>query len=160
MPRPDNRISVGKTTLAILNGEMDLTEWTDEELERGQRRDRNGRWSGRKPKVVARELYDEFVQRKLTEASALLRESAYDAVEVLISIARDPNAENRDRLKAVDMILTRVMGKEPVKVELQVRQKWEDALDASVVTLAQMGEITDADWWERPEDDGEGMAPG
>jgi hypothetical protein len=149
----DNRISVGKTTLAILAGEDDLSGWSDEELERGQKRDPHGRWVGRKPKVVARPLYDELVRRKLSAASDLLRANTHAAVQVLVDIAKDPRAENRDRLKAVEMILNRTLGKEPVKVAVEVKAKWEEALAAAIIDSA---ETIDVPSWEEPDDDGEG----
>jgi hypothetical protein len=157
MGKPDNRITIGKTTMAILHGEDDLSGWTEEELERGQRRDRNGRWSGKRPTVVARALYDELTRRKLSAASDLLRDNTYAAVQVLTDIAKDPDAENRDRITAAKLIIERVMGKEPIRLDVQVKAKWEQALEASVVSLPQLTEAIDA--YARtaePEDDGEG----
>lgn len=156
MGKPDNRISVGKTTMAILHGEDDLSAWTDEELERGQRRDRNGRWSGKRPAVVARALYDELTRRKLSAASDLLRDNTYAAVQVLTDIAKDSKAENRDRITAAKLIIERVMGKEPIRLDVRVKAKWEEALEGSVVTLAELNGAIDAFATTEPEDDGEG----
>ena len=47
-----NKIAIGKTNMAILNGTEDVRLWSDEELLRGQRRAKNGRWTGRPPTVV------------------------------------------------------------------------------------------------------------
>src|SRR4051812_38504065 len=78
-----NKITLGKSNLAILSGEADLSLWTEEELIRGQRRAANGRWMGRPPKVVPKAVHDELVKRKLSKAYDLLDESIYDAVAVL-----------------------------------------------------------------------------
>jgi len=155
MARPDNKITIGRTTLAILHGEDDLSTWTEEELERGQRRDRNGRWSGKRPTVVARALYDELIRRKLSAASDHLRENTYEAVQALTDIAKDTNAENRDRLKAIEMILNRTMGKEPIRLDVNVKAKWEEALESAIVTTDQLGEAIVA-FATESDDDGEG----
>ena len=47
MSKGSNRIAIGQTNLAILRGEEDVSLWSDEELRRGQRRDKNGHWVGR-----------------------------------------------------------------------------------------------------------------
>ena len=157
-----NRIRLGRSNLAILNGDEDLTHWDEEELRRGRRRDKNGRWVGRDPIVVPKAIHNELVRRTLSEGNLRMNDNLYDAVDLLGTVVRDPAADYRDRITAAKIIVDRVMGKTPERIDVSVglKAKWEDALDASVVTIAQVGEITDVEWWERPEDDGEGMAPG
>ena len=131
------KIRVGAATVAVLAGELDLSEWTMEELERGQRKGANGRWSGARPKVIPTVIYDEFIRRKMSAASELLRENTYDAIAELVKIAKDPSAENRDKLKAIEMILNRTMGKEPVnvKVDMHVMAPWERAMEGLVLDI-------------------------
>src|SRR5262245_54429365 len=109
---------VGKTNSAILNGTEDVSLWSDEELLRGQRRASNGRWPGRPPKVVPKAIHDEMGRRRMLKAHDLLRDNLLAAVEVLVTIARDKRAEDKDRLKAVGMIMDRVLGKVPERVHL------------------------------------------
>lgn len=70
-----SHIRVGESTVAILNGEEDVSLWSDEELTRGQRKDKNGTWVGRPPTVVPKALHDELVRRKMSKAFELLRDN-------------------------------------------------------------------------------------
>jgi hypothetical protein len=136
----NRRINVGNTTLAILSGTEDLSLWSEEELIRGQRRGRNGKWTGRKPLVVPKAIHDELVKRKLTKAYDLLNESIYDAVAVLVDIAQDKDADPAVRLKAAGEILNRTMGKAPERVQIQGDAKWQIAITQGVVSIPEMRE--------------------
>ena len=137
MKKRDNmQVTLGKMSTAIVRGEEDLTAWSDEELLRGQRRDKNGNWSGRKPKVVPKAIHDEWVSRRMAEAHDLLRECTVDAVVVLRDLAMDPDTESSVRIKAVEMILDRTMGKPSEKMQLEVQQRrtlFDQAFDAMIV---------------------------
>lgn len=106
-------------TLAILAGDVDLSSWTEEELIRGQRRNKRGKFHGRPPKIVPKALHDELVKRKLTKAYDLLNESIYDAVAILIDIAKDDRTDASVRLKAVKEILDRTIGKQPITLQIE-----------------------------------------
>jgi hypothetical protein len=132
--KPDQNIRVGTLNAAILAGEVDLSEWDDEELLRGQRRNRNGNFQGRPPKVVPKQLHDELVRRTLEYANEELRSNLQSAVQMLTSIATDPRAEDRDKIKAIEMVMNRVMGKAPDRVELTAQVKpYEEVLRGGVV---------------------------
>jgi hypothetical protein len=128
------RVKVGKTNTAILRGELDLTTWSDEELLRGQRRDRNGRWSGRPPTIVPKAIHDELVRRKMGQAHDLLRDNVVRATEVLVEIATDHETDAAVRVKAAVVILDRVLGKAPERVELSVEPPWAAALRGALVS--------------------------
>jgi hypothetical protein len=130
------KIGVGKTNLAIYNGQVDLTEWSEEELVRGQRRSKRGTWEGRPPKVVPKAVHDELVRRKLSQAYELMRDNVVKATGVLIEIATDKEVDAAVRLKAVDMIQNRVMGRAPERVALSIEpEPWLIALRAGVVSI-------------------------
>lgn len=124
------RIRVGNTNLALMRGDEDVREWSDEELIRGQRRAKNGKWAGRPPGVVPKVVHDELVRRKLSKAYELMNDNLNDAVALLGEIVRDPTAENRDRLKAADMIIDRVMPKQiqPIALVDEPEPRWAAAL--------------------------------
>lgn len=130
-----SHIRVGKTNSAILSGETDLSVWSEEELLRGQRRDRNGRWSGRPPKVVPTAVHHELVRRKMSRAHELLCHNVVAATEVLVDLAADPAVESAVRLKAATTILDRVLGKAPERVELAVEPPWATALQAAITAV-------------------------
>lgn len=131
---PRKPVYIGNTNQAILSGEADLSIWTDEELMRGQRRDRNGKWGGRPPKVVPTAIHNELVRRRLSKAGELLNESVVDAVQLLRKVVVDDDANYADRIKAAVIIMERVMGKTPDRVELTAEVKpWEVALRNGIV---------------------------
>ncbi len=112
-------IHVGKSGSAVLTGADDLSQWDEEELVRGQRKSRRGTWEGRPPKIVPKALHDELIKRKLTKAYDLLNESIYDAVAILIDIAKDERTDASVRLKAVKEILDRTIGKQPITLQIE-----------------------------------------
>ena len=128
-------IQVGKRNSAILRGEEDLTSWSEEELIRGQRKSASGKWQGSRPKVVPTLLHDELVKRKMTKAYELLSESVLDAVQVLVDVARDQEADPNVRIKAATEILNRTVGKpkEHLLVDLSPESKKFEAFGEAVV---------------------------
>lgn len=131
--RGRGRLQVGNSTAAILAGKDDLTTWTDEELERGQRRMKNGRFPTRRPVVIAKAVHDELVTRKMQAAYDLLKTSTYDAVAVLVSIAKDKKANKMVRVRAAELILDRTLGKATQTVNLQGDPAWQKVFVEAIV---------------------------
>lgn len=129
------QVRMGITNTRIMSGHDDLGLWDDEELMRGQRRDKHGSWGGRPPKVVPKAIHDELVRRKMSSAHELLRDNVVSAVEVLIEIAHDNSAEPGVRLKAASLILDRVLGKASERVQISVEPAWAVALRGAVIDV-------------------------
>jgi hypothetical protein len=127
------KIRVGETNARLLDGEEELNDWTMEELLRGRRMDKNGTWRGSPPKVVPMAVHQELTRRTLEEAAELLRESLVPGLEALRNIMLDPDTKAADRIKAIDMVMNRVMGKEPTKVEVTSDSPWIIALQDAIV---------------------------
>lgn len=137
-------VRVGRRNTAILTGAEDLSEWTEEELVRGQRKDKNGKWQGRPPSVVPKAIHDELVKRTLKEGAELMRTALVPACRVLATILEDEDAEDRDKIKAATIIMDRVLGKTPERVEVhQTEEPWFDALVESIVSLPEGSEVVD-----------------
>lgn len=149
----------GKAVSRVLAGEDDLSSWDEEELIRGQKRNKHGQWPNSPPKIVPKALHDELVKRKLTKAYGLLNESIYDAVAILIDIAKDEQAESSVRLKAVKEILDRTLGKAPQHVTFEAggESKLEEAFRLMLVpTTSTSDDIVDAEIVEADdEEDGD-----
>jgi hypothetical protein len=142
---------VSRTTAAIINGEIDLSVWDDEELLRGQRRNKNGTWTGRPPVLVPAALHRELTNRRFQKAYAMLAYSLVDAVKFLRAIVVDEEAADPDRIKAAEIICDRVLGKPRESVLLDVQgdaEPWRQLLIKSIVSLP-AGSESD----ENPEDD-------
>lgn len=129
-------VCVGETNAAILTGRADLSIWSDEELLRGQRKSKNGKWQGRKPKVVPLALHQELNSRRMQRAREVLNDSLADAVTLFAEVVRDKKAPLDLRMKAAKEITDRVMGRAPEHVHVDVGQSpWERlVIDAIVDT--------------------------
>jgi hypothetical protein len=138
---------LGVSATAILTGEEDVADWTDEELRRGRKMDKNGAFRGRDPVMIPKAVTDELTRRLLSQAQAIMRDNLVAAVEILTEIATDPSVEARDKLKAISMIVDRVMGKEPTKVELTTDKPWQVALTGGIVSIdgGDLEELEDED---------------
>lgn len=129
-------VRLGKANTRILTGQDDLSVWDDEELLRGQRKDKNGRFQGKAPTVVPVAIHREITRRQMEQAAILMRDNLTEAVQCLIDIIQGADSEDKDRIKAADMILNRVMGTAPVRVEVEaVKSQFEEFGESVVVYL-------------------------
>jgi hypothetical protein len=143
-------VRLGRTQTRVLVGEDDLSDWTDEELRRGCRAiRRNGRYTGRftnkKPDVVPKKMHDELVRRTMSKANALLNENLLKAVECLVEIITDPQSENKDRIKAAQLVMDRVMGKAPERIEVRSDAPWLLALQGGIVSVDNEADVIDVE---------------
>lgn len=151
--RGDERafVRVGASASMVLAGEDDLSEWSDEELKRGMRcvqaGPRKGRFIGKPPVVVPKKLHDELVRRTLSKANMLMLENSERAVQVLVAIVDDETIDAKDRLVAVRMILDRVMGKAPERIDFSVSgdPEWLQALRGGIVSVENEADVIDVD---------------
>lgn len=135
------------STSRVLSGYDDIEDWDDEEIRRGRRRDKSGRFRGADPKVVPKAITDELTRRLLSQAEELMRDNLAAAVQVLIEIVSDEHGqfEAKDRLTATKMIMDRVMGKEPMRLELSQEKPWQVALRGGIVSTDTEDEEDDDD---------------
>lgn len=134
-------VRLGAVNTDILTGYEDITLWDDEELARGQKRDKNGRFQGRQPVVVPTVVHNEMVRRQMKQAETLLQTALVPACQALADIISNDATEDKDKLRAVDMILNRVLGKSPERVEITGEMKpWEHAIVAAVVPSSPLSE--------------------
>jgi hypothetical protein len=115
-------IRIAERTADVLDNPDEIREWDDEELHRGRRRDKNGKFTGRDPIVVPTPVYREMMRRQLRKAQMLLGENLEEAVKALNDIISSSAAEDKDKIKAVQILLDRVMGRNPEHVEVNVKQ--------------------------------------
>lgn len=148
-------IQIGKANMAILNGTEDLSLWDEEELLRGQRKSRNGKFHGRPPTVVPKAVHDELVRRQMEQAVIEMRESLVPAVKLLRQVVEDEEADYGYRIRAAQLIIERLMGKTPERVQLSVAPPWAVALETMIETARpqlMQAEVIEADGWD--EEDG------
>lgn len=107
----------------LLSGKLDVEDLDDEELARGYPRNRNGGFSGRPPKVIPLVIHQRIQREFYARIEEKMRTALPDAVEMLAKVAVNPLTEDRDKLKAIDMLLNRLMGKPPERVEISSGEK-------------------------------------
>lgn len=147
-------VRVGVNTTDILIGKEDLSLWDDEELRRGRKRDHNGGWQGRDPVIVAKAVHDELVKRTLSKANELLTTNLEAALGILINIMNDDKVDAKERLRAVQMVMDRAMGKEPQKLELDAGEApWQVAIASSIVSMPEALEDPNPDNRDEGTDD-------
>ena len=99
-----------------------IEEWDDEELEREQLRNRNGKFEGRPPSVlqsVRKQITAERTRRKLGSARDAFIRNIPDAVKIVYEILYDDSANDKDRLTAAQMLFDRVFGKAMQPIDLR-----------------------------------------
>ena len=146
-------VRVGTVNTKILTGQEDLSVWSEEELRRGQRKDKNGRWQGRPPAVVPKAIHDELVRRTMEKAVTLMNDNLVEAVQCLVDIIQGGETEDKDRIKAASMIIDRVMGRAPERVEISATVKpWQQAVQGGIVRVKPGETIIDSTATEDDDD--------
>lgn len=128
-PRVEVRKLVTGRAARFLRGEISIDDLDDEELARGQFRDRDGRFRGHPSSIIPRQFHTEMVRRLLERGTEKFREDFFAMIDVVIAIAKDEDVDAGVRLKAADMAITRLAGKPVDRVEMSVAIKpWEQTL--------------------------------
>lgn len=143
-------ITLGLLSTGIMLGTEDLGTWDLEELRRGQRKDPRGNFSGRPPQVLPKVLYDEFVNRLLATGQMKLLDMLMPALdglrECIDGALRDSDGDvllidghpvvlevDPGRLRAIQEVLTRVMGKPEQKVSVSGEVKPYQQVEKAVI---------------------------
>jgi hypothetical protein len=116
----------------VAAGEVSFDDWTDEELIRGYRKNRNGKF-GPPPKWVAQEVVQELHRRILKRGGKKMLSAYLESVDMLIDLARHAESE-KVKLDAVKELQNRVAGKVPDRIAVSADDPWQDMLaDAYVL---------------------------
>lgn len=129
IPRDPDYVGRGQL---FLQGLLKPEDMDMEELERLQFRDRHGHMTGRPPRLSpaqTRAIHAEWLRRigKLYEGGLT------DAIKALIKIIESPRTKDADRLRAIEMLASRAIGKEPQTVNVNAGSAWADSLEAGIV---------------------------
>lgn len=148
-------IKVGRTVMQLFTGEIDVTEWTMEELFRGAPMNIKV-----PPNVIPVHVYNELVRRVTmiarAEFSAHLEYSVEKHMAVIRGIQTMENNKGETiaidvtpvQLRAIELLYDRVMGKAPESIEMnvQVNAPWQQLMAKGIVADAeQLKEKTDKD---------------
>lgn len=114
---------------------LNLDDWDNEELIRGYRRQRNGRF-GEAPKYISREIQQEAFRRLIGRGERKMKQAYIEAVGQLVKLAQEAQSE-KVRLDAIRTLMERVVGKVPDVVHVSREQPWEAMLADSIVPLSE-----------------------
>lgn len=131
-------LTVGKGTAAVLLGHDDVTSWDDEELAHGRRRDTNGNFTGRPPRLIPHQCWVELKKRQLFDAESTFGEAVAGAARYLADVAEGRQQPQPGRITACQILFDRFIGKpkESVDVRMSVTAQveqlpWVQTLRAS-----------------------------
>lgn len=108
-------------------GEYPCHEWEDEEVAKGRPKNLDGSFTGTYPNLTGRQHAE--IKRELLKRGQRKMDGLFDvALDALSSIAQYGESEAA-RVKAADLLVQRVAGKVPDKVEIKSSDPWQDILD-------------------------------
>lgn len=121
-PPPDRRDRIAVVLegrmAQLYRGELSVADMDDEELQRMQFRDKNGNFTGRPPSNLPGSLV-KLIQAEILARAAFIRTKRYtELVSEQVRLALHAEEEGT-RLRAINAVIERVEGKEPVKVEVK-----------------------------------------
>lgn len=154
-------VRVSEKVAALISGEADLADWDDEELLRGQAKSKRGKFEGRPPTMVPREVYAEWARRQMEAGFQDMLGDLREVVKAVRHIATDASVDETTRLRAAEMVLDRIYGKPKQAVDIGISEpeKYQQVIEAVTVQrdLADDadadGEVIDAEVVEDDEDE-------
>lgn len=129
-------IKLSPQSLNILENPHEVLEWDDEELRAGVRRRASGSL-GKPPTVIPRVLYDELIRRTIDECLETMRDAMPEMILALTRIATDQRFDAKDRIKAIELCMNRVLG--PPTQSISVNEKdggmapWQKAIEVAII---------------------------
>lgn len=133
------RYGVGDEDLVIAQGILSLEDWDNEELIRGYRRGRNGKF-GPRPRFISQEVQQEAFRRLVTRGDRKMKQAYIKSIEDLIYIAQHASSE-KVQLDAIRELQNRIVGKVPERVHVGIDQPWEDMLADSISPISELPPI-------------------
>jgi len=130
------RNSIYAEDALIAEGKLTLDDWDEQELIRGYRRGRNGRF-GDPPKYIPREVQQEAFRRLVRVGERKMRQQYLNIIDELINLATDRTVSDKTRLEAIKEVQNRVVGKTPEMV-VTTEAPWQDMLVDSVLPLSEV----------------------
>lgn len=115
----------------LIDGRLKIEDLDDEELQRGELRNRAGRFGGKQPQWIPRQFIQAMQRQIVSRAADGWHQNLMQAQEQLIALGMDPKVDAGVRFRALTYIIERSTGKIPDKVEMTGTIKpYEELLDA------------------------------
>jgi len=102
---------------------LSVEDLDTEELAKGRLKDKNGKFTGRPPRLLPRQILDAMRSEHHKRVNSILEESLSDMVKIMRGVAMDKTADPAVRLRAAIYIYERFMGKLPDRIEVNKNEK-------------------------------------
>lgn len=126
-----------------------VIDWDDEELDRGQRKDKNGRFTGRPPDMIPAVIHEERKRRQLDVLAREVVKAGLPALEALVSIYKNPKNDERARVAAAKVVLEHARGTpsshSTVDHRVSAEPKFLKALEGAVISTDDDEDIIEAE---------------
>lgn len=124
----------------LAEGRLKVEDLDFEELQRGQLRDKNGNFTGRKPAVLPRAWHERVAQELIRRGESEFRKNFDGALKAMVDLATNPKVASRERFLASQYVIERIMGKIPDKLETKSEVTVFDQLIQDGSLLVDLGE--------------------
>lgn len=124
----------------LAEGRLSVEDLDFEELQRGQLRDKNGNFTGRKPAILPRAWHERVAQELIRRGESEFRKNFDGALKAMVQLATDPRVASRERFLASQYVIERIMGKIPDKVETKSEVTIFDQMVQDGSLLMDLGE--------------------
>lgn len=124
--------SLGKRYHALISGQLAVDELDNEELSRGVPRTDDGGFhtlADAAARSLPQQLQNSIKAELYRRAEGKLHSHLLDAIDSIVQIATDGELD-KDRLRASQYLLERVMGKTPEVVHFSQEKPWQMVLEA------------------------------
>lgn len=130
---PETGERVPRVWKSFMDRRIPFSELDDEELARLQVRDRNGSFSGTRPKMMPTELVQLHEAELFRRNNTLLKEVLLKATQVHIDVMNDESADPALRMRAAQYMQDRILGKTADKMEIKAELKpWEGLIEGII----------------------------
>ena len=133
----------------MLDGTLKVEDLSDQEIRRNRVAADNGVFSGSAPRLPSH-LVAKFQNEALKRAQSRFLTAAPEAVQALINMGTDPDVSEAVRVRALQLVLERALGKTPDTVHVTTHDKWGALLgdglldDRALADLAGDGSAEDS----------------
>lgn len=139
-------ITIPKRVQDLLDGTISVEDLDEEELARGYPRADDGTFRGR-PTVIPTSLHQRIQRELFARAGEELKANLLKATATMTNIANNPEMDPKDRLKAAQWVIERIMGKMPdvtVSVDEKRYEKLLDRMDRGAIPMDEDGDGREA----------------
>jgi plasmid stability protein len=126
----------------LLSGTLSVRDLDDDEIKKMRVRGADGGFSGKR-QAIPSHLAQQFHAESIRRSNDRLRTAAPEAVQALIDIGKDPSVKEGDRIRALQYVVDRALGKTPETVHLKTDDRWGTLKDTSITDDRDLADLAE-----------------